>query len=88
MDIRCFDILTAVDGSSVVGMSIEQVRKTMLELGRPVTLTFCGERDFDAGEALNSIEETEDEVNAADVNIKFDEDDPIDPAEEEIFSNA
>eukprot|EP00944_MAST-04C_sp_MAST-4C-sp1_P001779 g1779.t1 len=85
MDIRCFDILTAVDGSSVVGMSREQVRKTMLELGRPVTLTFCGERDFDAGEALNSIEETEDEVNTADVTIKVDEDDPIDPADEEIF---
>ena len=33
---------------------------------------------------LNSIEET-DEVNTADVNIKADEDDPIDPADEEIF---
>ena len=85
MDIKCFDILTAVDGSSIVGMSIDQVRKTILELGRPVTLTFSGERDFDAGKALNSTEETEDDVNAAEVNIQFDEDDPVDPVEEEIF---
>ena len=85
MDIKCFDVLTAVDGLSIVGMREDQVRNILLNLERPVTLTFCGERDFEAGETLNLIEETKDVVNAAEVNIEVDEDVQIDPVEDEIF---
>ena len=79
--LKCFDILIAINGTSIVDMSEEEIGNVIASAGRPIKLTFVGERKDTDTVVITSPTQLPTTVDSENIDIKIvsdNEDDNMD----------